>query len=36
MTREGTSFEAVAQSLNANRTGEMYLPSRFTTLKGTL
>jgi hypothetical protein len=36
MTREGTSFEAMAPSLNANRTGEMYLISRFPTLKGTL
>lgn len=36
MTNVGTSFEAVAPSLNSNRTGEMYLISRFPTLKGTL
>lgn len=36
MTNMGTSFEAVAPALNSNRTGEMYLISRFPTLKGTL
>lgn len=36
MTNMGTSFEAVAPSLNSNRTGEMYLISRFPMLKGTL
>lgn len=36
MTRMGTSFDAMAPSLNANRTGELYLISRFPMLKGTL
>ena len=36
MTRMGTSFEAMAPSLNGNRTGEIYLISRFPMLKGTL
>lgn len=36
MTRMGTSFEAMAPALNANRTGELYLISRFPMLKGTL
>jgi hypothetical protein len=36
MTNMGTSFEAAAPALNSNRTGEMYLISRFPTLKGTL
>jgi hypothetical protein len=36
MTREGTSFLASAPALNSNRTGEIYLPSRFPGLAGLL
>lgn len=36
MTREGVSFVASAPALNSNRTGEMYLPSRFPGLAGFL
>lgn len=36
MTNMGTSFDAMAPSLNANRTGEMYLLERFPMLKGML
>lgn len=36
ITRTGASFEAVAPTLNANRTGELYLPSRFPMLNGLL
>ncbi|MEI9995087.1 MAG: hypothetical protein WDM91_10865 [Rhizomicrobium sp.] len=34
MTRTGTSFVAQAPSMNVNRTGELYLPSRFPMLRG--
>lgn len=34
MTREGASFLASAPALNSNRTGELYIPSRFPMLEG--
>jgi hypothetical protein len=35
-TQEGSNFVAGAKALNSNRTGELYLPSRFPMLRGVM